>query len=87
MLHPGAAPAGVRQHAGDIKRGMGTARGIMPPCAPRTADAADGVPVRYFMVSRGQGPCLLVCRPLARAQNQRTLCAGSEFPAAYAAAR
>ena len=36
----------------------------MPPCAPRTADAAGGVPVRYLLVSRGQGPCLLVCRPL-----------------------
>ena len=27
MRTPTAAPAGVRQHAGDIKRGMGTARG------------------------------------------------------------
>ena len=61
---PTAAQAGVRQHAGDIKRGMCTAQGIMSPCASRTAGAAAGVPVRYLLVSRGQAPCLLVCRPL-----------------------
>ena len=35
----------------------------MSPCAPRTADAAGGVRIRFFVDVQGASPLSTLCRP------------------------
>ena len=81
MLHPGAAPAGVRQHAGDIRQGICMVRGgeELVSLVMKTALASGMKNSLALVVKNGLSP--MMKNALAGVTE------GGKFPAAQAAAR